>query len=292
MPSALFLVFLGAYLLYNLSLQASKTDMMRYVARLTFSVIEYGKRQAEFCSSFANEIVNKPWEIPLLRIEANSDLKRLAERLDQQTFYHAFLSKYGRSEISYKHFSEYYARIDFIDLTVEDLKHVLEKVQLAIWERKKAYAETFTNIKMLMERLILNDEYLQNVNLNHIPNRLSNLLESFYDANPNNEENFHETYVYVIWQLRLFIVSNGQKTAELTELLQLSMHAINQYKGVVMSAELSANDFKTYGSSIKNAVEELENVSVIVRNDFGERSKRHGGSKADENGSCAVSAYP
>ncbi|MGX5817695.1 hypothetical protein ACWKWU_05835 [Chitinophaga lutea] len=263
-----FLGFLGAYFLYYYAENTTKKDTLKYAARLLTGIIDYCKNQASNCSTIAEEILATPWEMPLLKIEASSDLKRIAERIDQGKFFHSYLFKYGRSDEAYKNFAKIYGKIDFLDLTINDLKIVNEKIQNSLWERKKEYADTFTAVKMNMERIILDDRYIREPQFVHIPNRFNEILDSFYNANPKGQENIRETFVYVIWQLRLFIVSNQQKTPELTDILQLTMHAINQFDGITMAATKNAEDYKIYNNDINKATNELIAVTEALRKDF------------------------
>jgi len=83
-----FLGIVGAYFLYLLSLKQLRKDRLKYVASLIESIVPSALRQSKFCSEHAEAIVQKPFENIFLKLEANRNSKRLADKVDQEGVYH------------------------------------------------------------------------------------------------------------------------------------------------------------------------------------------------------------
>ncbi|RAI97693.1 hypothetical protein LX64_04997 [Chitinophaga skermanii] len=263
-----FVSVLGAFYVYIISLNQVRRDRLIYFVGLLDSVIPSGIKQAEYCQELSEKVKKSPWIFPLLQFEANNDLKRISERIEQEGIYHALLQKYGRTKTNYTSFRNIYAKIDYLDLMIDELRSFNSSAQKAMWERKRLYAENFRSIKVLIERIIIDAKYTNSQNYSHIPVRLDDILQRFYQNSPSDKENIRETYLYVVWPVQLFILTNNQQTDELTSLLQLVMEGINQYKGIETAALHNAKDFIQFQNALSNTSQDLLTLTTYIKSDF------------------------
>src|SRR5687767_7064554 len=89
-----FIGFALAYLLYRWQVKRSQEDKLVYVLSLINNTIKHITTQAGYCRELAESIRSAPINLHGLTTEANYEVNRLANKLDQESFYHAYLSKY------------------------------------------------------------------------------------------------------------------------------------------------------------------------------------------------------
>ena len=140
----LLIAFLGAvlglgaaYLIYILSITQVRRDRLKYIVSLIEQIVPSVERQAGYCENYAKLLTQHPFTGDHLTLEANRDPKRLADKVDQEGVFHAYLWKYLRTKETYKEFQQIYGYIDYIDFLVDDLIKTNERILMFIWERKK-----------------------------------------------------------------------------------------------------------------------------------------------------------
>jgi hypothetical protein len=263
-----FLGIIGAYLLYLLSLKQVRRDRLKYVASLIESIVPSVIRQSQYCNEHAERIIHEPFENIYLKLEANRDPKRLADKVDQEGVYHAYLWKYKRKEKTYKDFRNLYGYIDYLDYLVDDLIRTNEKVLNATWERKKQYAISFKMAKETIQSLSLIREL--NETQKEFVTFSSDRLKQVFDKYPEGE-NLVESFNVVVVPIRTYIVEKAKQHPKITELLFLLDDLFNQYTGIELSAKHNAVDYRWYSEQLKEKADELREKSKQLREDF--RSK-------------------
>lgn len=257
---------LGAYFIYRISIHAIRRDRLKYVVSLLNSIIPSAKRQAGYCEEQGNATKADPLRMPMLKIEANRDFKRLSDKVEQEGVYHAFLDKYSRKNPdTYSKFQKIYGYIDYLDYTLEQLIDFNEKTNAALWERKKAYALTFRQVKEKIESIII-DTVFQQTYPEYI-NFLQQTLEKFFDNNPEGE-NVVYSYSTLITPVRGYVMRNGPVTMQNTELMFLLNNTVNHYTGIEMAGKHAADDYLEYQKNIEKATLNLENETAELRRDY------------------------
>lgn len=255
----------GAYLIYWISINQIRQDRLKYIVSLLDSIIPSAARQAKYCKEHSSNIKATPLKISLLRLEANRDFKRLADKVDQEGVFHAFLTKYSRKKDTYQSFLKIYGFIDFLDYTLDELIKVNEKTQNAIWQRKKDYAITFREAKEKIESMLID------VNLKiEFPKLLQFLhetLDSYYSSNPEGE-NIVYSNSNLINPVRNYIMKNGPIIPSNTELMFILNDLTNQYQGMEMAASKYAEDYDELGNNLQNVANNLETSTAQLKEDY------------------------
>ncbi len=255
----------GAYLLYLESIWKSRSDILTFVVALINEIFVSTQRQADNCKEQATETRKKPLEIPLLKLVADPGIKRLAEKVDQQALYHAFIAKYGRNKSTYKWFRDIYGRIDFINGTIDQLLSFNEKTINAIWERKKLYGMSFMRTKVKIESVLIDPDYKTSAPVNF--EALSHSLQYFFDNN-NPGENLVHTYTSLVKPVREHLIKEGQFNSHNTELLFMLNEAENNYKGIEMAANSAADEYEEFGNDLAEASNKLKEEAKRLVLDF------------------------
>jgi hypothetical protein len=268
----LLIAFLGAllslaaaYLIYWLSITQVRKDRLKYVAALIEKIAPSAIQQADYCSKYAALITEQPFTTDQLQLEANRDPKRLADKVDQEGIYHAYLWKYKRTNETYKGFQQLYANIDFLDFLIDDLIKTNERVLTFTWERKKQYQLTFRSAMQAIQSLSLTPDLVQNQQA--LVTHAGGLLEHFVQNQPAGE-NIVQSYQGVVEPLQEYIVAHGQQHSKLTELLFLLHDLTNQYHGIEISGAHNASDYNDYATKLKETAQKLIENSKQFRNDF------------------------
>lgn len=259
----------SAYLIYWLSIQQGRNDRLKYFVALIEQIMPSIKRQATFCSKHSELILKEPFSNEMLKLEANRDTKRLADKIDQEGVYHAFLWKYGRSGQTYKTFQELYGYIDYVDYLVDDLIKTNERILTFTWERKKQYQLTFNSLTKAMRSLALFPEIIE-----HQPQLIeytNSLLDEFSKDAPEGE-NIVPSYEVIVTPLHEYIVTKAKRHEKVTELLFLIKDLIEEYNGIELSAKHNAIDFNDYSVSFSKVANKLFDKSSTIRSDFGQKS--------------------
>lgn len=259
------LSLVAAYIVYLLSVWRVRKDRLKYVASLIQKIVPSAIRQAQYCNEHADLITEKPFENNNLKLEANRDPKRLADKVDQEGVYHAYLWKYKRTEKTYKVFQDLYGYIDYLDYLVDDLIKTNERVLMFTWERKKQYQLLFNKTRETMQSLSLVQELYDSQP--ELIEFTRTLLEEFSENQPEGENLVisHET---VVTPLQKFIIKQGKQHPKITELLFLTQDLFNEYNGIELSANHNALDYLDYATAFKTAAENLLKSSERLRKDF------------------------
>ena len=255
----------AAYFIYRLSIRQIREDRLKYVAGLIEKIEPSLRRQADYCNEYADLISAQPFTNNMLRLEANRDPKRLADKVDQEGVYHAYLWKYKRNPETYNAFQELYGYIDYADYLVDDLIKTNERVQTFTWERKKSYQLLFEKTRELMQSLSLIPDLVASQPA--LIAQCTHLLETFAAQQPGGE-NIVLSYSMVVQPLQQYIVEHAQQHPKVTELLFLTQDLFNEYNGIELSATHNAIDYREYAASFLKAAEELLSSSENLREDF------------------------
>jgi hypothetical protein len=189
----------------------------------------------------------------------------MADKVDQEGVYHAYLWKYKRNVESYKSFKDLYGIIDFLDFLLDDLLIVNEKILNNTWERKKHYQLTFTRAKEAMQAMFLIEELEQTQ-----PQLLAlfkSQLESFAATNADGE-NLLPSYEIVVLPVREYIVTKAKRHDKITELMFLLDDLDFQYYGIKLSADHNARDYQYYAENLSQKADQLIQISSKLREDF------------------------
>ena len=260
-----FLGIIGAYWLYALSLRRQKEDQLKYFVSLLESIIPSALRQAQFCKVHASDILKQPYENLLLKIEPNRDTKRLADKVDQEKVYHAYLWKYKRSNKTYLEFRNLYARVDYLDSLITDLITTNERILTAVWNRKKEYQVTFNRALNIIQTIILNKEI--QMNQQGYVAYIQSLIKQF-SGKKSYEENIAESFNEVVNPFSEYTKTNAKQHPKITELLFLLDDLYRQFIGIEISVHHNAQQYEWYAEKLKTVAEELAETSNQLQKDF------------------------
>ncbi|GEM_PF-2567656 len=268
----LLIAFLGAvlglgaaYWVYILSIRQVRRDRLKYVVSLIEQIVPSVKRQAGYCEDYAELLIQKPFTGDHLPLEANRDPKRLADKVDQEGVFHAYLWKYLRTKETYKEFQQIYKYIDYIDYLVDDLIKTNERIIMFTWERKKQYQIGFKKAYESIQSLSFVPELQQNQP--DLVNYAGSLLERFATNQPQGE-NIEHSFNTVVEPLREYIVKNGKQHPKITELLFELQDLSNQFNGIELSGKHNAADYKDFAEKLQQASENLFNSTTKLQQDF------------------------
>ncbi len=260
-----FFGIIGAYRLYVLSVHRERTDRLKYVVSLIESIIPSAITQSEFCREHVKNILQEPFENKLLQIEANRDTKRLADKVDQEGVYHAYLWKYKRNKKTYEQFKNLYASIDYLESLLEDMIKTNEKILNAVWSRKKQYQVTFSKTLDTLQAIILIAEIQQNQPA--YVEYARNLIQQF-SAKKTEKENVVDSYKEVVEPLSNFTIHNASQHPKISELLFLLDDLYRQFVGIELSSKHNAKDYEWYAEKLKTTANNLAEGSKQLQKDF------------------------
>jgi hypothetical protein len=258
------LTLLAGYMVYLVSVRQTREDRLKYVVSLIGSIVPSAIRQAGYCTTYGNCLKQDPFTDEYLQLEANADPKRLADKVDQEGVYHAFLWKYGREATTYKNFRDLYSQIDYIDYIILDLIKTNERILEFTWQRKKQYALIFKQALDKLRAITISELRQQQ------PEFISfseSLLDT-YSANEASGENLVESHENVVKPLHQFIVQNVNQHDKVTELIFLVLDLLNQYHGIELAGKHNAKDYYYYAKALEDTANRLRTYSAQLRSDF------------------------
>lgn len=118
----------------------------------------FAKGQAENCKKTSEAILKNSHASHLAKLQADNDIKRLAQRTDQEGVYHAYIWKYGRKEKTYRDFKGVYSHIDYLDYVLNDFFKANDRISEYLWQRKKDYQVSFKRLTILIQTLSLDED--------------------------------------------------------------------------------------------------------------------------------------
>jgi hypothetical protein len=256
----------GAYFIYLLAIWQIRRDRLKYVALLIEKIVPSAIQQAKYCNDHATRWRDQPFGNNLMSFEPNRDTKRLADKVDQEGLYHAYLWKYGRTNEVYNSFHELYRHIDYVDALIDELIRTNERVLLYTWDRKKDYALTFTKTKELVQTFFVTPD------LELVQPKLvafaGALLEEF-EKKHQGGENVEASYKVVIQPLQEYVIKHRQVHQKITELMLLTQEATNKFYGIELSAKHNAGDYNYYALKLEETAVKLTAASMNLSEDFG-----------------------
>ena len=257
--------FMGAYWIYLSSLKKPRKDNLKYFTALLESVVSLARNQAKNVTGLSTKLSENPTKTELLSIVASHDIKRLAERVDQQAVYHAYLKEYKRTNDSYRRFKDIYSFVDFIDMAIDELKKFVEKEYASIFVRKKEYAEDFKIVKQKMQLMILDPAIA-----NNYPDFRAGLIaiHDEFHANPIHGEDLPRTYTTFIQPLKHYIIGYGLVIDANTNLMLFINNAVDSYLGAELAGQSFAEELKQFDGTLKTHADNLERTMTNLKNDF------------------------
>lgn len=255
----------GAYVIYLLSIWQIRRDRLRYIASLLQTIVPSIKRQAGYCREHAENLIQNPYANLELKFEANRDTKRIADKVDQEGVYHAYLWKYKRKEKTYKDFKNLYAYIDYLDSLIDDLVTTNERILHGMWERKNHYRIGFTKVKGLIQSIAVNDELKQSHR--ELVEFAIGTMKKFLQKETGGE-NLNLSYEDVVNPIRGFIVEKVKAHPPVTEIYVLLDDLTSIYYGIELQVKHNARDYIYYADALDEKVVELEENSRQILKDF------------------------
>jgi hypothetical protein len=257
--------FMGAYWIYMSSLKKPRKDTLKYFTALLESVVSLARNQAKNVTDLSAKLSGNPTKTALLSIVASHDIKRLAERVDQQAVYHAYLKEYKRTRDIYRQFKDIYSFVDFIDMSIDELKKFVEKEYASIYIRKKEYADQFKIVKQKMQLMIIDPDIAQNY-----PDYRTGLIIIYDDfhANPIQGENLPRTYTEFIERLKNYIIGYNLVIEANTNIMLFVNDAIDSYLSVEQAGLSFAEELKQFDGTLKAHADNLEKTISNLKTDF------------------------
>lgn len=259
-----FLGFLLALALYYWQVGKQQKDKLKYVQTLIDSCIPYARAQAKNCETLASLLIEEPTKLHLLPFQANYDLKRLADKLDQEAFYHAFLAQYKRTAKTYQAFSNIYSHVDFIDHLIDQLKDFLEKENLSIVEKKKDYVAQFNDAEEKAVLLTVNPTYQNNRQLIDF---LNHHIVSYHNT-PHDDTDLAYPYTTFIEPVLRFLATNFPTNSDCNAIVVPLKRAVVKYHAVIRQSQELAQELKSYQEQLKDHACKLEVLTQRMREDF------------------------
>jgi len=255
----------GAYFIYWLSIKRIRQDRLKYVTVLLKSFIASTKSQSTYCSDHAIAVKQNPFANFHLKFDANKDIKRLSDKMDQEGVYHAFLWKYKRSPKTYGTFKDLYAYIDFLDSLMDDLIKTNQRSMEYIWQRKKEYQIAFNKLKAHIQRLTLDGH--ANQNNPNLVKFAETTLQHFLNKE-NDGENVVVSYTEVVDPLRKYIAQNESPSPLVTDIFLVSDELTAIYQGISLQAKHNADDYDNYAKELNEKAGQLDIASKQLQEDF------------------------
>jgi len=240
-------------------------DRLKYVVSLIESSVSTARHQAEFCEEHSKAILAQPFSNLELRLEANRDAKRLADKMDQEGVYNAYLWYYRRSDRVYEEFKNLYGYIDYLDYLIDDMIKTNERILEFMWQRKKEYQISFKKLKELIQALAV-DEHTKNERPEFVEYSIKS-LKHFLDKEQKNE-NLVESYQAVVQPVRNYIAEKVQQHPKVTEIYLILDDLVGQYYAIELQAKHNASDYALYAEALSKSAEKLENGSERLQSDF------------------------
>lgn len=259
-----FIGILGALWLYYAQVRRQQRDKLKYVATLLESIIPFAKEQSVFCKTLSDSLQAEPSKFHLLKIQANSDLKRLSDKLDQESFFHAYLAKYKRTENTYQSFRTIYSRVDFVDQIIDQLKDYLEKEYISITDKKKSYANYLEDSVEKVALMTVNPKFQQEQPL---LNFLNQILVSYHTNKVDDEDLDYPLNSFII-PTRDFLANNYPTTPECNDIVVLLKRAINKHYTFILQAKTLGQELKEFEKHLKEQSELLSKDTKTIREDF------------------------
>lgn len=257
---------LGGLWIYYLQKWRQQKDTLKYVVSLIESVIAHSKTQASNCKDLAAELRKRPTDYHMLSFEANHDLKRLADKLNQENFYHSYLGEYKRKPESYSTFKKIYSEIDFLDQIIDQLKSYIEKEFYYIVEMKKKFVDFLEEGEAKSALLTVHPNY---INQEQIVVFLNSALMKFRQnmQDPNDVDYPLKEFITPV---KNFLAKYHFTKPECNDIVSLLKKAETRHMIVVSKSEALANELENYyHKKLMEHANKLEKITITLKKDFG-----------------------
>lgn len=255
---------LGAIALWLYQNSKYRKDKLIYVASLLESTIAYAKTIAAYCGTLADKLNAEPTKFNELQIEANYDLKRLADKLDQEAFYHSYLKTYKREKATYSSFKEIYSEIDFIDHSIDQIKDFLEKEYISITDKKKSYVSYLEDGEEKAALLTVNPKYQGETALLDFLN--TKLVE--YKITPHDDTDLNYPYTAFIDPVLTYLTTNYSSTEDCNTISVLLRRSAAKLNAVNRQGIELAKELKAYQQQLILHADKLKIKTENLRADF------------------------
>lgn len=255
---------LGAIVLWLYQNSKYRKDKLIYVASLLESTIAYAKTIAAYCGTLADKLNAEPTKFNELQIEANYDLKRLSDKLDQEAFYHSYLKMYKREKATYLSFKEIYSEIDFIDHTIDQIKDFLEKEYISITDKKKSYVSYLEDGEEKAALLTINPKYQGEIAMLDFLN--TKLV--VYKTTPHDDTDLNYPYTAFIDPVLTYLTTNYSTNEDCNTISVLLRRSAAKLNAVNRQGTELAQELKVYQQQLILHADKLKTKTESLRADF------------------------
>ncbi|MBS1629380.1 MAG: hypothetical protein JST27_04915 [Bacteroidetes bacterium] len=99
---------------------------LNYLSALISGIIAYGNSQNKNIADMIQKISESPFDFPLMTFAPKADLERAANGINQEDYFHAYLTNYGSKLESVKDFKNIFSAIDYLHLQYDQLLEMIK----------------------------------------------------------------------------------------------------------------------------------------------------------------------
>lgn len=101
-------------------------EKLRYFQSLIRSINKDLKAQIGYFKTFSDTVKANPVELPPLGYSPLNDLTQAVHKIDQEDYYHSYLTRFGSEQDKVEEFREIYSFLNFFDGNITSLKNRLQ----------------------------------------------------------------------------------------------------------------------------------------------------------------------
>ncbi len=264
-----FLGFLGAYFLFNENQKKTRerderirlqtfNDKYNYLLLLLKKVPSKIKSQSNHFKNFADEIRANPYKIHTPIFVVNTQVPRLVENKDGESFFLAFINQGILKErpTQIEEFEWLFSHIDYYHTVLEQSLESAKGMKERVYQAMENFRNSFKEVENFAGSLIDNQE-LQS---KHKPfvEQVDKLFQTFI---PEREQHMSDLQFhfdnFLEPLLRMGISVGGYGIPEVHEMLLLVSAARRNFSSIQFQNNIQAGEFEDFSNALSNNLKEF-----------------------------------
>jgi len=235
--------------------QIEKIKYLQSLVRITITKL---KTQVGSFEELHTQITANPLNITILTTQTFYELERLVHKINQEEYYHAYLSQFNDSNESITEFRKLYVLLDYFEGNLKLINGSVEKAIIYDYERKVEFKDSVEKAQDMVTSMLINPSLAENKDL--IAFIDATLTEYFGEM--KDPSDLEVLYTGFIHKTKEGLMKLGKGIPEVHNALMELKKSTHIYTDIKSQNSDVAKDFKDWHKAMDDNLKILETISA------------------------------
>lgn len=239
-----------------------EVEKIKYFQALVKNTITKLSPQISAIEKLHLAIDANPLYIPIMETQTLYELDRLVHKINQEEYYHSYLSLFGNTNEAIEEFRKIYIALDYFEANLRLIKQSIEKSIDFDYTRKKSLVGIGNKAMDMAAQMLVNKDIAHEKKLLEFINHV--IIQYYKDQTEGTDLKYlQDKFVDTI---KPELIKSGRHIAEVNNLVIELKSCTHLYNEIQMQNKELANDCKDWQQSLTLALKEFETASTRLIN--------------------------